>query len=93
MSIPGSHRKQRVKRILEMFRPDISLLVEGGSDPPTTTVDGEKRAYRAEHRLNQLKELRNLVYENKRKQTHQPRGQNKNDKRKGNSQANRIVAN
>ena len=85
--------EQRVKRMLKMFRPDISLSVEGGSDPPTTTTDCIERAYRVEHRLNQLKEMRNRMYENKRKQTHQPQGQNKNDKRKGNSQANRIVAN
>ncbi|KAL5560395.1 hypothetical protein UlMin_036606 [Ulmus minor] len=93
--------EQRVKRMLEMFRPDISLSVEGGSDPPTTTTDCVERAYRAEHRLNQLKEMRNRMYENKRKQnnqssnqnrgqqTSQPQGQNKNNKRKGNSQANR----
>ncbi|KAL5547129.1 hypothetical protein UlMin_006816 [Ulmus minor] len=96
--------EQRVKRMLEMFRPDISLSVEGGSDPPTTTTDCVERAYRAEHRLNQLKEMRNRMYENKRKQnnqgnnqnrgqlTNQSQGQNKNynsNKRKGNGQANR----
>ena len=90
--------------MLEMFRPDISLSVEGGSDPPTTTTDCVERAYRAEHRLNQLKEMRNRMYENKRKQnnqgnnqnrgqlTNQSQGQNKNNnnnKRKGNGQANR----
>ncbi|KAL5581299.1 hypothetical protein UlMin_013741 [Ulmus minor] len=96
--------EQRVKRMLEMFRPDISLSVEGGSDPPTTTTDCIERAFRAEHRLNQLKEMRNRMYENKRKQnnqgnnqnrgqlTNQSQGQNKNNnnnKRKGNGQANR----
>ncbi|KAL5565937.1 hypothetical protein UlMin_029101 [Ulmus minor] len=94
--------EQRVKRMLEMFRPDISLSVEGGLDPPTTTTDCIERAYRAEHRLNQLKEIRNRMYENKRKQnnqgnnqnrgqlTNQSQGQNKNNnKRKGNGQANR----
>ncbi|KAL5565101.1 hypothetical protein UlMin_028265 [Ulmus minor] len=93
--------EHRVKRMLEMFRPDISLSVEGGSDPPTTTTDCVEHAYRAEHRLNQLKEMRNRMYENKQKQNNQssnqnrgqqvsqPQGQNKNNKRKGNSQANR----
>ena len=60
-------KEQRVKRMLEMFQPDISLSVEGGGDPPTTTTDYVERAYRAEHRLNQLKEMRNRMYENKRK--------------------------
>ena len=59
--------EQQVKRMLEMFRPDISLLVEGGGDPPTTTTDCVERAYRAEHRLNQLKDMRQWMYENKRK--------------------------
>ena len=53
--------------MLEMFRPDISLSVKGGGDPPTTTTDCVERAYKAEHRLNQLKEMRNQMYENKRK--------------------------
>ncbi|KAL5581554.1 hypothetical protein UlMin_013996 [Ulmus minor] len=96
--------EQRVKRMLEMFRPDISLSVEGGSDPPTTTTDCVERAYRAEHRLNQLKEMRNRMFENKRKQNNQgsnqnrgqqvsqPQGQNKNNKRKGNT-SNHLVRN
>ena len=37
--------EQRVKRMLEMFRPDISLSVEGGGDPPTTTTDCVERTY------------------------------------------------
>ena len=38
--------EQWVKRILEMFRPDISLSVEGGGDPPTTTTNCVERADR-----------------------------------------------
>ena len=44
--------EQRVKRMLKMFRPDISLSVEGRGNPPTTTTDCVERAYRVEHRLN-----------------------------------------
>ena len=44
--------EQRVKRMLEMFRLDISRSVEGGGDPPTTTTDCVERAYVAEHCLN-----------------------------------------
>ena len=40
--------EQWVKRMLEMFRPDISLSVEGGGDLPTMTIDCVERAYRAE---------------------------------------------
>ena len=59
--------EQRVKRMLEMFRLDISLFVEGGGDPPITTTDCVEHAYRAEHRLNQLKDIRQRMYENRRK--------------------------
>ena len=53
--------------MLEMFRPDISFAVEGGGDPPTTTSDCAECAYRAEHRLNQLKDMRQRMYENRKK--------------------------
>ena len=45
--------EQRVKMMFEMFRLDISLSVEGGSDPLTTTTDCVERAHKAEHRRNQ----------------------------------------
>ena len=63
--------------MFEMFRLDISLSVEGGSDPPTTTTDSAERAYRAENRLDQLKEMMNLMHENKRKQNNPSSNQNK----------------
>ena len=50
--------EQRTKRMLEMFRPDISLAIECGGEQPSTTTDCIERAYRAEHRLNQLREIR-----------------------------------
>ena len=31
--------EQRTKRMLEMFRPDISLAIESGGDQPVTTTD------------------------------------------------------
>ena len=75
--------EQRVKRMLEMFRPDISLSVEGGGDPPTTTTDCVERAFRAEHRLNQLKDMRQRMYENRRKQGDQSGNQNSDNRNKG----------
>ena len=59
--------EQRMKRMLEMFRHDISLTIESGGDQPTTTIDCVERAYRAGHCLNQLKEMRNHMFENKHK--------------------------
>ncbi|KAL5564876.1 hypothetical protein UlMin_028040 [Ulmus minor] len=75
--------EQRVKRMLEMFRPDISLSVEGGGDPPTTTTDCAERAFRAEHRLNQLKDMRQRLYENRRRQGDQAGNQNSDNRNKG----------
>ncbi|KAL5548997.1 hypothetical protein UlMin_004228 [Ulmus minor] len=74
--------EQRVKRMLEMFRPDISLSVEGGGDPPTTTTDCVERAFRAEHRLNQLKDMRQRLCENRRKQGDQAGNQNSDNRNK-----------
>lgn len=57
--------------MLEMFRPDIALAIESGGDQPTTTITTTnciERAFRAEHHLNQLKEMKNRMYENRRKQ-------------------------
>ncbi|KAL5569060.1 hypothetical protein UlMin_025635 [Ulmus minor] len=56
--------EQRVKRMLEMFRPDISLS-------------------------NRRKQNNQGSNQNMGQQVSQPQGQNKNNKRKGNSQANR----
>ena len=84
--------------MLEMFRPDISLAIKSGGDQPKTTSDCIERAFRAEHRLNQLKEMKTRAFEAKKKQWEQrnnstsrnkgptgnhSQGQN-NNKRKGN---------
>ena len=50
--------EHRVKKMLEMFRPDITLAIESGGDPPTTTMNCVECTYMAEHYLNQLKEKR-----------------------------------
>ncbi|KAL5559193.1 hypothetical protein UlMin_035404 [Ulmus minor] len=66
--------EQRVKRMLEVFRPDISLAIESSGGQPATTVDCIEKAYRAEHRLNQLKEMRARMFETRKKQGDQNRG-------------------
>ncbi|KAL5548161.1 hypothetical protein UlMin_003392 [Ulmus minor] len=63
--------EQRTKRMLEMFRPDISLAIESGGDQPKTTSDCIERAFRVEHRLNQLKEMKAKTFEAKKKQWEQ----------------------
>ncbi|KAL5545301.1 hypothetical protein UlMin_009085 [Ulmus minor] len=65
--------EQRVKCMLEVFRPDISLAIESGGGQPDTTADCIEKAYRAEHRLNQLKEMRARMFETRKKQGDQNR--------------------
>ena len=48
-----------------MFRADITLAVESGDNTLTTTTKCTERAYRAEHQLNQLKEIRAKKFESK----------------------------
>ncbi|KAL5549498.1 hypothetical protein UlMin_004729 [Ulmus minor] len=75
--------EQRTKRMLEMFQPDISLAIECGGEPPATTTDCIERAYRAEHRLNQLREMRQRQFENRKKQGNQGGNQNIGNRNKG----------
>lgn len=63
--------EHRVKRMLEMFKLDIALSIESGGDQSKTTSDCIKRAFRAEHRLNQLKEMRARMFESMKKQGEQ----------------------
>ncbi|KAL5546618.1 hypothetical protein UlMin_006305 [Ulmus minor] len=63
--------EQRVKRMLEVFRPDISLAIESGGGQPATMADCIEKAYRAEHRLNQLREIRARMFETRKKQGEQ----------------------
>ena len=65
--------EQRVKPMLEMFR-HISLAIESGGGQPTTKADCIERAYRAEHHLNQLKEIRARMFETRKKQGDHSRG-------------------
>ncbi|KAL5577633.1 hypothetical protein UlMin_019332 [Ulmus minor] len=59
--------EQRTRRMLDMFRPKISLALESGGVPPTTVADCVERAYRAEHRLMQVREERAKAFEARKK--------------------------
>ena len=76
-----------VKRMHEMFQPNISFAIEGVRDPPTMTTDCGERTDRVEHCLNQLKERRRCIYENRKKQGDQGRNHS-SDNRNRNLQDN-----
>ena len=60
--------------MLQMFRSDIALAIESGSNELTIATDYIERALQAKHRLNQLKEMRAKMFESKKKQKEQNNG-------------------
>ena len=74
--------KDRVTRLLEVLRPELTVLIESGENPPTTMADCVSRALRAEHRVNQSKEEQTKFYEAKRAQKGQEAIRTRNDKAK-----------
>ncbi|GMN19441.1 hypothetical protein TIFTF001_049914 [Ficus carica] len=52
------NEKEKVRRMMKMFRTDISKQVSAGSSPPTLVADCISRAMRAEYWINQDKEAR-----------------------------------
>ena len=60
--------EERLRRMMDMFRLDISLAIESRGGPPTTVVDCVDRAIRVEYRLAQLREERACHFETKKNQ-------------------------
>ncbi|GMN74342.1 hypothetical protein TIFTF001_052357 [Ficus carica] len=54
--------KEKVRRMMKMFRTDISKQVSAGSSPPTLVSDCVSRAIRAEYWINQDKEARTQIF-------------------------------
>ncbi|GMN26140.1 hypothetical protein TIFTF001_040807 [Ficus carica] len=53
---------EKVRRMMKMFRTDISKQVSAGSSPPTLVSDCVSRAIRAEYWINQDKETRARIF-------------------------------
>ncbi|KAL5578516.1 hypothetical protein UlMin_020215 [Ulmus minor] len=60
--------EDRLKRMMDMFKPDIALAIESEGSPPTTVARCVERAVRIEYRMAQVKEERNKYFEAKRSQ-------------------------
>ncbi|KAL5561951.1 hypothetical protein UlMin_031698 [Ulmus minor] len=60
--------EDRLKRMMDMFKPDIALAIESGGSPPTKVARCVERAVRIEYRMAQVKEERNKYFEAKRSQ-------------------------
>lgn len=70
----------RVRKMIKMFRSDIALVVDSGSQPPTTVADCVNRALRAEYHIAQSKEEKAKFWDAKKKEKTQ------NQQNKGNDQ-------
>ncbi|KAL5553805.1 hypothetical protein UlMin_041206 [Ulmus minor] len=83
--------EDKLRRIMDMLRPDITLAIESGGSPPRTVAKCVERAIRIEYRMTQVKEEKNKYYEAKRNQRKEgSESQNKNFNRgsKSNSKPN-----
>ena len=59
---------KKVRRMVNMFRTDISKQLSAGSSPPTLVSDCVSRAIRAEYWINQDKEARAQIFKAKREE-------------------------
>ncbi|KAL5579017.1 hypothetical protein UlMin_011459 [Ulmus minor] len=74
--------EDRLKRMMDMFRPNIALAIKSGGSPPTTVARCVERAVKIEYRMAQVKEERNKYFEAKRNQRNEGiEGQAKNSNR------------
>ena len=69
--------------MLEMFRPDITLAIESRGVQPITTTYCVERAFKAEPCVNQLKKIRQCMFENRRKQGEQGGNRKNGGRNKG----------
>ncbi|GMN33421.1 hypothetical protein TIFTF001_046700 [Ficus carica] len=50
------NEQERLRRMIGMLKPEIAVIVDSGTTPPTTTAECVKCALRAEYHLNKQKE-------------------------------------
>ncbi|GMN21613.1 hypothetical protein TIFTF001_047303 [Ficus carica] len=63
-----TNEKEKVRRMMKMFRTDIAKQVSAGSSPPTLVADCISRAMRAEYWINQDKEARVQIFKAKKEE-------------------------
>ncbi|GMN47258.1 hypothetical protein TIFTF001_016447 [Ficus carica] len=62
------NEKEKVRRMMKMFRTDIAKQVSARSSPPTLVSDCISRAIRAEYWINQDKEARAQIFKAKKEE-------------------------
>ena len=51
-------KEERLRKMMDMFHPNITLAIKSGGSPPTTVADCVEKTIHVEYRLAQLKEER-----------------------------------
>ncbi|GMN48353.1 hypothetical protein TIFTF001_017529 [Ficus carica] len=81
---------ERVRRMLDMFHPEIAVVIDSGERPPTIVAECVERALRVKYRLAQAKQDRANFFEEKKKYKLQSK---QNQGNQPNSQGNRSNLN
>ena len=68
-----STERDKVRRMMKMFRPELSVVICSGPHPPFTVADCVSRAVRAEYWVGQSKEQRAKFFKEKKEEKAQAR--------------------
>ncbi|GMN65426.1 hypothetical protein TIFTF001_034499 [Ficus carica] len=63
-----SSERDKVRKMMKMFRSDLAVVINSGPYPPTTVADCVSRAVRAEYWVGQNKEQRAKFFQEKREE-------------------------
>ncbi|GMN33322.1 hypothetical protein TIFTF001_044781 [Ficus carica] len=63
-----SSERDKVRKMMKMFRSDLAVVINSGPYPPTTVVDCVSRAVRAEYWVGQNREQRAKFFQEKREE-------------------------
>ncbi|GMN24879.1 hypothetical protein TIFTF001_050351 [Ficus carica] len=63
-----SSERDKVRKMMKMFRSDLAVVINSGQYPPTTVADCVSRAVRAEYWVGQNREQRAKFYQEKREE-------------------------
>ena len=75
--------EERVRRMIEMFKPKLAMAIDSGNQPPVTVADCLERAVRAEYRLTQVKEERAQFFKARKEERTKDKQSGENKKPQG----------
>ena len=75
--------EERVRWMMEMFKPELAMAIDSGNQPPVTVADCLERAVRAEYRLTQVKEERAQFFKARKEERTKDKQSGENKKPQG----------